>query len=141
MFNAGHNTSNTHYAQNGTWRSGAPFGGIEVDPVSVGLVLFSIVLFTVTLFLSIKPSQELQLQQEFGSPQKASPHNQTGNPAKASLEENKQNTIILKLPENENYAGNYKIDLIVSLNKKNEQKESNIAEQKKKHYRRLDEYF
>jgi len=114
-----------------------------VDLVSVGLVLFSVILFAVTLGLSFKLPQNKLPQNKL--PQKAKFDKKPEGPAKGSPEENKQNTIILKLPDNGKYTGNYNLDFKVSLvdNKKNEldEKENGITEQRKKFYRRLDEYF
>jgi len=109
-----------------------------VDLISIGLVLFSVILFAVTLGLSFKlPQNKL--------PQKAKFDKKPEGPAIGYPEENKQNTIILKLPDNGKYTGNYNLDFKVSLvdNKKNEldEKENGITEQRKKFYRRLDEYF
>jgi len=104
-----------------------------VGLVSVGLVLFALILFAVTLALS------------FRIPQKFSLHKKLDGPAQGAFEESKQNMIILKLPDNGKYPDNYNIDFKVSLvnHKKNEQdeKENGISEQRKKFYRRLDEFF
>jgi len=104
-----------------------------VNLFSIGLVLFSIILFAITLGLSLNLSQKVKS------------HNRPGGLAKGSTEENKQNTIILKLPGDGNHTNNYNIDVKISLtNNKNtgqEEKVSVINEPRKKFYRRLDEYL
>jgi len=104
-----------------------------VNLFSIGLVLFSIIIFAITLGLSLNLSQKVKF------------HNRPTGLAKGFIEENKQNTIILKLPGDGNYTNNYNINIKISLtNNKNtghEEKASVVNEPKKKFYRRLDEYL
>lgn len=102
-----------------------------MEPVGIGLILFSIVLFAVTLCFCTR------------IPQTAKICNQTGSMINESSNENNQKTIIIKLPGKDNNDDQYSIDLKVFLNKKDKQGEQEwkITDQRKTFYRRLDEYL
>lgn len=106
-----------------------------MDPMGVGLALFSFVLFAITLGLSTRPVQ--------GTHPDKKRVNAPGDSNRIN-DVNDQKTIVVQLPRGGNIPEDYTIDLKVSLSrakKGEERKEGGTEERGKKFFRRLDEYL
>lgn len=104
-----------------------------MDPVGIGLALFSIFLFAVTLSLSTRPAQSMRSD--------IKKIKLSGKPKSLKT----QKTIAVKLPRAGDIPEGYTLDLKFSLSKgkkEGEEEKGNVTGQRlKKFYRRLDEYF